>query len=98
MAIIIENPIGKIEIAGVNMDSLHDYAVKAFNNEISTFQEVMGVLMLSCGYERETAYRYTIKIHKEGSAICYWNSKDKCQKVVQAFTKIGVKAEVIDNQ
>lgn len=95
---VIDRPVGTITIEGVNLDSMSDYVVKAHNNEISTFQDVMGVMMSACGYDRDTAFRHTKKIHDSGSAICYWNSKEKCEKVATAFGKIGVKAEVIENK
>jgi ATP-dependent Clp protease adapter protein ClpS len=95
---VVDRPVGTITIEGVNLDSMSDYMVKAYNNEISTFQDVMGVMMSACGHDRDTAFRYTKKIHDSGSAVCYWNSKEKCEKVATAFGKIGVKAEVIENK
>jgi ATP-dependent Clp protease adapter protein ClpS len=100
MPSILDKPIGRVdvEIEGVNLDSMSEFAVKAYNNEISTFEEVMLVFMLECRYDKNNAFHYTKKIHETGSAVCYWNSKDNCERVVSAFKAIGVKAEVIENK
>jgi len=81
------------------VDSSFDskYAVRALNNDYSTFDNVMGVFIISCGYDNETAYKYTLEIHKAGSAVCFWNSEKRCQEVVKDFKKIHVQAEVIES-
>ena len=98
MPIVTDKPVGKIEIEGVNLDSMHDYMVRVYNNEITPFVVVLGTMMRVCGYDKDTALRYVTKIHEEGHAICYWNSKEKCEKVVKEFSLIGVRAEVVDNK
>lgn len=85
----IESP----KIAGINMDSLmHKFAVEAFNNEVSTFEAVMDVFTKTCHYDKDTALMYTRRIHRSQSAVCFWGTKEKCETVIVAFTKIGVKA------
>jgi len=92
------NPIPVIDnqiFAGINLDSLtQKYAVEAFNNDVSTFEDVAHVLTSACGYDKQTAIMYTKRIHREGKAVCYWNNKEKCETVISAFAKIGVKAEL----
>ena len=95
---IIDRP----EVYTVNQDKVESsfdtkYAVRALNNEYSTFGDVMGVFIISCGYDNETAYKYTLEIHKAGSAVCFWNSEKRCQEVVKDFKKIHVQAEVIES-
>jgi len=75
-----------------------DYAVKAYNNDITPFDRVMGVFIISCGYDQHTALKYTEQIHKEGQSVCYWGSEKRCKTIVEDFTKIGVKAEVIQEK
>ncbi len=88
----------RTDIQGVNMDSLTaKHAVEASNNDVSTFDDVMEVFMGACGYDPDTAFRYTNKIHQTGKALCYWGSKEKCEGVIDAFAKIGVEAKLIEN-
>jgi ATP-dependent Clp protease adapter protein ClpS len=78
--------------------SFGDYAVKAYNNDTTPFDRVMGVFIISCGYDEPTAFRFTTQIHKEGISVCYWGAKDRCQTIVDDFARIGVKAEVIQEK
>jgi ATP-dependent Clp protease adapter protein ClpS len=73
------------------------YAVRALNNDYSTFDNVMGVFIISCGYDTSTAKKYTLEIHRSGSAVCFWNSEKRCKEVVEDFKKIHVEAEVIES-
>ena len=95
---VIDRPVGTIKIEGVNLDSMHDFMVRVYNNETTDFIVVLGTMMRACGYDKGTAERYVLKIHNEGHAICYWNSQDKCEKVVKEFSVVGVRAEVVDNK
>ena len=88
---LLDRPSPSIE--GINMASLTEkWCVEAYNNDISTFQDVMSVLMDVCKYDKNTALMYTNQIHRTGKAVCYWNSQEKCEGVISAFGKIGVKA------
>lgn len=74
----------------------HKYAVMAFNNKTTSFMDVVGVFIVSCGYDEGLAQKYTWEIHREGSSLCYWNTKEKCREVIKDFEKIGVSAELIN--
>ena len=86
-----------VEMDTVPVAKTGEYSVLAWNNEITRFNDVVGVLVISCGYEEERAIRYTMRIHKEGKAICFWGSQDRCKEIVADFGKIGVIAEIISN-
>jgi ATP-dependent Clp protease adapter protein ClpS len=92
---------GTITIEKTDLDKgpnkMGHYAVKAYNNEVTPFDRVMGVFIISCGYSEAIAKKYTMQIHQAGSSVCYWASKEACEEVVGDFKKIGVKAEVIDS-
>jgi len=90
MAILVEEQLDKVDTRK------GEWAVKAYNNDTTPFTRVIGVFIISCGYDEETAYKYTLEIHKGGSAVCYWSNKKRCEEVVQDFVKIGVRAEVIE--
>jgi len=73
-----------------------EWSVRAHNNPVTAFADVIGVFIISCGYDQEKAFLYTMMIHASGSAVCYWSNKERCEEVVNDFRKIGVEAEVIE--
>jgi ATP-dependent Clp protease adapter protein ClpS len=85
-------------IEGVNMQSLHDYMVMAYNNDLTDGRDVVEVFMKECGYPEEKAIAFTYKVHSNGSAVVFWSKKDSCEKLVQALARILVKSEVLKNE
>lgn len=81
----------------VSNDANGDYAVVAHNNEWTTFNNVVGVFVISCGYDEQVAFKYTKEIHEKGKSVCYWNSKTRCEEVINDFSKIKVKATLLEN-
>jgi len=77
---------------------LGSYAVRAWNNDVTSFGDVVGVFIISCGYGQQVAVKYAAEIHEKGSSVCYWASKERCETVVADFKKIGVRAEVIEGE
>jgi ATP-dependent Clp protease adapter protein ClpS len=93
-----ENETIKIsKIEGVNMQSLHDFTVMAYNNDVTDGQDVVAVLVNTCKYSKEQASHYVMKIHKLGKAIVFWGNKSACENLVAAFARILVHSEVIKN-
>ena len=91
----IDKPITKIE--GVNMASLTEkWCVEALNNNVSTFQDVIKVLVNICGHSGRDAKHYTVKIHKEGRAVVFWSGRNECEDVIKAFKTIGVSCNLIE--
>jgi ATP-dependent Clp protease adapter protein ClpS len=72
-----------------------DYAVLAHNNDITKFGDVVGVLIISCGYDEEKAQVLAGKIHSLGKALVYWGSKPNCETIIDDLSKIGVAAELV---
>jgi len=81
----------------VSNNNTGEYAVVVWNNKTTKYEAVVGVFIISCGYPEDRARRYTRIIHEEGKAICFWGSKSRCEEVVVDFKKIGVIAEIINN-
>lgn len=101
MSKTIEKPIvedsGKTEILGVNLASATSkYSVEAFNNNVTTFEEVVTFFQRVCLYDGKTAEMYTLQIHKQGKAICYWGGKEACEFIISAFKAIGIEAKLLE--
>ena len=94
MSITIERPTTdkELDTVGPNMG---DYSVQAFNNEITSFMDVVGVFIFSCGYDQATAERFAMKIHNDKEATCFWGAKNRCEDVIKDFKGIGVTAVLI---
>lgn len=88
--------ISKIE--GINMQSLHDYMVMAYNNEITDGRDVVNVLIKECGYSEEQAIEYVLRVHRAGKAVVFWGPKAGCESLVSALARILVKGEVLKNE
>ena len=87
-----------IKIEGINMASLTEkWCVEALNNNISTFQDVIKVLVNVCGHSGKDAKYLTVKIHKTGSAVVFYGGKDLCEQVILSFKKIGVECHLLEN-
>lgn len=85
------------KIVGINMNSLMEkYAVEAINNNITTVKQVMTVFVKVCHYDEKTAKHYTDKIHREGRAVCFWASKEKCENLISAFKDVLLHALLIE--
>jgi ATP-dependent Clp protease adapter protein ClpS len=77
-------------------NKIGNYAVRAFNNDVTPYLAVMGVFIISCGYSQKVADKYTMEIHTKGQSVCYWASKEACEAVIKDFKGIGVRAELIE--
>jgi ATP-dependent Clp protease adapter protein ClpS len=86
------------DIEGIDMASLTGpYCVEALNNDVSTFDDVMDVFVHACGYDAGKAKHYTLKIHTEGRAICFWGGRERCEAVILAFKGILVKCNLMES-
>lgn len=85
-------------IEGINMQSLSDYMVMMYNNEVTDGKDVVEVLMRECGYPEDVAISYVFKVHNSGKHIVFWGKKEHCESLVGALAKIMVKGEVLKNE
>lgn len=73
------------------------WRVLAFNNDVTTFHDVLKVFVQVCLYDARAAKYYTQQIHTEGKSVCYWGTKEECEFVIAAFKNILVKCELLEN-
>ena len=87
-----------VTIEGIELGSLTErYAVLAFNNDVTTFSQVIAVLMTVCGYYAEKGRQYASKIDREGKAVVYWASMERCDGLISALRGIGVESYLVEN-
>jgi len=86
------------QIEGVTTaETKSPYEVQAFNNEVTTFGQVVTTLTQYGGHSLASAEAVTLKIHKHGSAIVFTSvSRDKCEVLIKAFAKVGVDAKLLE--
>lgn len=84
----------KVELSGVDMGD--SFAVEAFNNGSTTFDEVINTLKTVCGYDQEKAMGFAQIIHREGKALVFFGAEAKCMFLIKAFKNILVRSELIE--
>ncbi len=89
-----EQTIEQTELDKVD-PNLGDYAVQCHNNEVTSFMDVVGVFVISCGYDQMTAERFAMKIHNDKVALVFWGAKKRCEEVIRDFKGIGVTAVLV---
>lgn len=65
-----------------------------YNNDVTTFDEVIRTLQRVCGYSLEKAEAIAWEIHTKGKAVCYCGQRERCEVVASALHSIGVEAVV----
>jgi ATP-dependent Clp protease adapter protein ClpS len=96
---VIDKPdIRDLQIEGVDSgDTKEPFAVEAFNNDTTTFGEVIKVLKTVCGYEHSVAEAFAKTIDRDGHVICFTSvSKQKCEFLIKAFANVLVRAELLE--
>ena len=88
----IDAPVSDLDTVEPNIG---DYAVQAYNNDVTTFMDVVGVFIMSCGYDQATAERFALKIHNDKVALVFWGAKGRCEDVIKDFKAIGVRALLV---
>ena len=78
-------------------DKAGGYSVMVYDNETTPVNDVIGVFIVSCGYDDKKATEYTKLIQRYGMYECYWGSQDRCMEVISDFKKVGVRAELLTN-
>lgn len=73
------------------------YCVVAYDNDTTPYNEVLEVLMKHCGYQFEQADHYVRTVHDYSKAPVYWESKEKCDELVDKFKAIKVQSETQEN-
>lgn len=70
------------------------YMTVIFNNDTTTVDAVMTILMLATGCDQEEAYMETWEAHTYGKAPVHFSSEDECVRVARIIETVGVVTEV----
>ncbi len=90
MAQIVELP----EIASSDTDTGGGWIVTVFNNEVNTWDEVVGILMLATGCTVEEADMETWEIDRLGASVVHHGGEEVCRDAADIISRIGIKVEV----
>jgi hypothetical protein len=71
------------------------WMVVIYNNELNTFEEVIGVLMRAtgCGYDEAAIEAW--EAHTYGKAPVHFSTKTECRRTAETISSIGVQTEVL---
>jgi len=71
------------------------FRVIVFNDDIHTFDEVIGQLIKAVGCSFEKAKDYAFTIHVKGQAIVYHGELNACLKVTSVLEEIGLHTQIL---
>ena len=72
----------------------HPATVILFNDEILTFEEVIGQIIKATGCDRAKAEALTWQVHSTGKAAVYQGSVTECLKVVSVLEEIALRTHI----
>lgn len=70
------------------------WRVILFNDEVHTFDEVIGQLIKATGCSQSKAEKLTMKVHNEGKATVYEGSFEECFEVNGVLKEIELITEI----
>ncbi len=70
------------------------WMVVIFNNDTTSMEDVIAVLMVSTGCGTQEAYMETWEAHTYGQAPVHFAERTECEIVATMISSIGVKTEV----
>ncbi len=71
------------------------WMVVIFNNDTTTVDEVIDVLMQATGCDMQEAYTEMWEAHTFGKAPCHFASQNECAEVAAIIGTVGVQTEVV---
>ncbi|HTE19851.1 MAG TPA: ATP-dependent Clp protease adaptor ClpS [Armatimonadota bacterium] len=71
-----------------------DWFVIVFNNEVNTFDQVIGILQKATGCSLEEAEMETWEVHNLGQSRVHYASRPECDRVAAIISTIGIKVAV----
>jgi ATP-dependent Clp protease adapter protein ClpS len=74
--------------------SLDDYIVIVFNNEVNTFDEVIGILQKATGCSLEEAQMETWEVHHTGRSVVHHGDQAECERAASVIATIGIQVAV----
>jgi ATP-dependent Clp protease adapter protein ClpS len=76
------------------IDSADSWKITALNNNVTPFNLVFYVLHTVVPLTDDEAYSKTMQIHLFGEALIYKGTKDHCEKIGDALSKIKVESKI----
>ena len=70
------------------------WMVVIFNNDTTSFDEVIAILMRSTGCTSQEAYVETWEAHTYGKAAVHFSGQEECEIVATMIGSVGVKTQV----
>lgn len=98
MPLTIERPPDTIreETPSDAGNDLGTHGVKIFNNEVTSFDEVIWILMLATQCGTDEATLEANEAHARGWAFVHWASLEECQKVASIIETVRVRTEIVE--
>ena len=75
-------------------DRLDEYIVIVFNNEVNTFDQVIGILQKATGCSLEEAEMETWEIHHTGRSVVHHGDQAECERAAGIIATIGIQVAV----
>lgn len=70
-----------------------EWIVTVYNNEINTWDEVVGILMEATGCDEDEADMETWEIDRLGASVVHHASQQECEKAAKVIAQIGIRVE-----
>jgi ATP-dependent Clp protease adaptor protein ClpS len=72
----------------------HPAKVILFNDEIHSFEEVIGQIIKATGYDTTKAEALTWEVHNNGKAMVFEGHMDNCLKVSHILEEIALNTQI----
>jgi len=70
-----------------------EWIVTVYNNEVNTWDQVVGILMEATGCDEEEADMETWEIDRLGASVVHHASQEECEVAAKIIAKIGIRVE-----
>ncbi len=82
------------ELLDTGTGSGTEWIVIVFDNDVNTWDEVIGILCKATGCCVEEAEMETWEIHHQGKSIVHHAEREECERVAAVIRTIGIKVAV----
>lgn len=94
-----EKPAPNVEVDTMEQEEEDEeettpWRVILFNDEVHTFDEVIGQIIKATGCSQSKAEELTMKVHNEGKALVYEGSFEECFEVNGVLKEIQLITEI----
>lgn len=70
------------------------WGVTIFNNDVNTYEEVIGILMSATGCTSEEAYIEAWEVDHYGTCLVHIAAEEECKSAAKMIATIGMRVEV----